>query len=67
MRIVRNHIAHKSTNTRNAYFDLLTTIYGGNPRIVAGAFLSSTTRHTRSNIERYFLSINVILNDITNG
>jgi hypothetical protein len=67
MRIVRNHIAHKSANTKREYHNLLTSLYGGNPRITAGAFLTSTTRHTRANIDKYVLATNVILNDISNG
>ncbi len=67
MRIVRNHIAHKSANTKREFYSLLTTLYGGNPRMTAGAFLTSTTRHSRANIDKYIISLNVILNDISNG
>jgi hypothetical protein len=67
MRIVRNHIAHKSANTKREYYQLLTSLYGGNPRITAGAFLTSTSRHSRANIDKYVLLTNVILNDISNG
>lgn len=67
MRIVRNHIAHKSANTKREYSTLLTGLYGGNPRITAGAFLTSTSRQPRANIDKYIISTNVILNDISNG
>lgn len=67
MRIVRNHIAHKSANTKREYYTLLTNLYGGNPRITAGAFLTSTTRQPRANIDKYIIATNIILNDISNG
>lgn len=67
MRIVRNHIAHKSNSTRNDYNRLLTSFYGGNPRLAVGAFLTSTSRNPLANIDRYITSTRIILNDITNG
>lgn len=67
MRIVRNHIAHKSASTRQEYNALLNRTYGGNPRLTIGTFLTSTTRNPLSNIDRYIAVINIILNDITKG
>lgn len=67
MRIVRNHVAHKTASTRNDYYQLLSTIYSLNPRINIGPYLTSTTRHARSNINKYLLSVPIILNDLTKG
>jgi hypothetical protein len=67
MRIVRNHIAHNSATTRNEYNQLLTRLYGGNPRLTVGSFLTSTSRNPLANIDRYIASTRIILNDITHG
>jgi hypothetical protein len=67
MRQVRNHIAHRTASTKTKYYSVLSSIYGGNPRLTTGAFLTSTSRHTLSNIDRYISSTQIILNDITKG
>lgn len=67
MRIVRNHIAHKTTTTRTDYLRLLRTLYGANPKLSVGAFLTSTSRSPISNIDRYTRSTIIMLNDITLG
>lgn len=67
MRSVRNHIAHRNSNTASKYYNQLQLIYGGNLRLHLGAFLTSTKRHSLSNLERYLISVPVILHDITNG
>lgn len=67
MRVVRNHIAHRSTSTKQEYNYLLQQTYGGNPKLTIGTFLTSTNRNPISNIDRYIASARIILNDITNG
>lgn len=67
MRIVRNQIAHNAPSTKTEYITLLRTIYGGNPKLTMGAFLTSTNRHAICNIDRYLTSTSIILNDITRG
>lgn len=67
MRVVRNHIAHRSTSTRQEYNQILQQTYGGNPRLTLGTFLTSTSRNQISNIDKYIASTRIILNDITNG
>lgn len=67
MRIVRNHIAHRSSSTRTEYNQLLSRTFGGNPRLNVGPFLTSTSRNPLANIDRYILSTRIIINDITNG
>jgi len=67
MRIVRNQIAHRTASTKGAFDTVLVNRYGANPRLSMGAFLTSTTRHTPSNIARYVQEMTIILNDITFG
>lgn len=67
MRIVRNHIAHRSNSTKKEYKTLLIRLYGGNPKLTVGAFLTSTNRNPLPNLDRYIASIRIILNDITKG
>ncbi|BAU55585.1 hypothetical protein [Mucilaginibacter gotjawali] len=67
MRIVRNHVAHRSTSTKNEYLNLLRSRYGGNPNLTLGAFLISKTRNPISNIEYYIRAAKIVLNDITKG
>jgi hypothetical protein len=67
MRVVRNHIAHRLTSTRQAYNTELARLYGANIRLPVGAYLASTTRHPISNMNRYIQSMKIILDDITNG
>lgn len=67
MRIVRNHIAHRSTSTKNEYISLLRTKYGGNPNLTLGAYLTSTKRNPVANINYYINASRIILDDITKG
>lgn len=67
MRVVRNHIAHRTQSTGQLFNIELKNIYGANPRLTMGAFLVSTSRHPTSNIQRYVQTMNIILNDITKG
>jgi hypothetical protein len=67
MRIVRNQIAHRTSSTKHQFDTVLITRYGANPRISMGAFLTSTSRHSQSNIDRYVREMRIILNDLTSG
>lgn len=67
MRIVRNHIAHRASNTYTEFKSVIRSLYGANPKISIGAFLTSTKRHSRPNIERYVMSTKIIINDFTHG
>ena len=67
MRIVRNHIAHRSKDTMRDYRILLRIKFGANIKLQIGAFLTSTKRHSRPLVEQYILTSKIILNDITNG
>jgi hypothetical protein len=67
MRHVRNHIAHRNSGTAAKYYTQLQLLYGGNLRLSMGAFLTSTLRNTPSNIEKYLISVPIILDDISKG
>jgi hypothetical protein len=67
MRVVRNEIAHRTKSTRQKYRTELQRIYGVNTNLTVGAFLTSTTRHARSNIDRYIRSVPILLRDLARG
>jgi hypothetical protein len=67
MRKVRNHIVHISKKTRDDYKSVLRATYGSVPKITVGAFLTSNTRSSLTNIERYIQTSKVIITDITRG
>ncbi|HVW13405.1 MAG TPA: hypothetical protein VHB54_06285 [Mucilaginibacter sp.] len=67
MRIVRNHIAHRSTSTRSEYITLLRLKYGGNPNLTVGAYLTSTARNSTPNIRTYIASTRIVLHEISEG
>jgi hypothetical protein len=67
MRIVRNQIAHRTSSTKQKFDRILVIRYGGNPRLSMGAYLTSTSRHSQSNIDRYVGEMRIILNDLTYG
>lgn len=67
MRRVRNHIAHRTNNTRAEYKQVLFRRYGANLKLLPAAFLTSTKRQNRAIIEEYLITIKVILDDITRG
>src|ERR1700737_2490115 len=67
MRKIRNHVAHRNSGTARDYYQVLRVTYGGNPKIPIGAFFTFKSRNPIPNINRYLLSVPVILNDISNG
>jgi hypothetical protein len=67
MRYVRNHIAHKSSSTKREYYRILRGLYNAPIKISLGAFLTSTKRQQMPNINKYIISIQVILDNITRG
>lgn len=67
MRIVRNHVAHRSTDTKNEYLAVLRSKYGANINLPLGVYLMSTARNPISNIMYYIQATRIILHDISNG
>ena len=67
MRIVRNHIAHRTSSTRIGYKTVIFSTFGAYLKIQTGAFLTSTKRIRIAKIDEYIRVSKIILNDITNG
>lgn len=65
MRKVRNHIAHRTSNTRQGFKDVIRQRYGANMRIKPSVFLVSTKRQARPIIKEYLTTVKVIINDVT--
>lgn len=67
MRVVRNHIAHRTRSTQQQFNSELMRLYGANPRLSMGAFLLATNRQPLANINKYIQATKIIMNDITSG
>lgn len=67
MRRVRNYLAHRNTDTRKHYLDVIIGIYGAKLNLLPGPFLTSTKRHVPANFDRYLISTKVIINDMVKG
>lgn len=67
MRIVRNHVAHRTKSTQREFGKVVRRRYGAAARLTPGAYLVSTKRHTQSNIRRYLLSVRTLLSVVSNG
>lgn len=67
MRKIRNHIAHRTNNTRLDFKDVIRQRYGANLRITPSVFLVSTKRQTRPIIMEYLAIVRVIISDVTNS
>lgn len=67
MRIIRNHIAHRSSSTYNDFKKLKQHLFGANLNITIGAFLTSNKRLGYSKIDRYLTTVKIIIDDITKG
>ncbi len=67
MRKVRNVLAHNTTSAKADFKTVVRVTYGANVNITPGAFLSSTRRTTKCNLDRYLSSTKAILTDIASG
>jgi len=67
MRKVRNVLAHNTSSARAEFRDVVRILYGANINITVGAFLCSTRRTSKSNLDKYISSMRIILNDIAKG
>lgn len=65
MRIVRNHIAHRTGSTQREFRKVVRRRYGAAAKLPSGSYLVSTKRHPQSNIRRYILSVRALLNVIS--
>jgi len=67
MRIVRNHVAHRTPSTRREFGKVVRRRYGAAAKLTPGSYLVSTKRHAQSNIKRYLLSVRALLNVVSSG
>ena len=67
MRMVRNYIAHRTTRARINYKEVIEDVYNMPLKLSIGPFLVSSSRTPISNLNRYLISIKVILNDLIKG
>ena len=67
MRKVRNVLAHNTSSARAEFRDVVRISYGANISITVGAFLCSTRRAQKCNLDKYISSMRIILNDIAKG
>lgn len=67
MRKIRNHIAHRTSSTRQDFKDVIRQKYGANLRINPSAFLISTKRQPQPIIVEYLTDVRVIINDVTSS
>lgn len=67
MRVVRNHIAHRTTSTNREYKSVIRHVFGAQLRIQPGAFLTSTKRIPNAKIDVYLAASRILINDITGG
>ena len=67
MRIVRNHVAHRTESTRREFAKVVRRQYGAAAKLTSGSYLVSTKRHAQSNIRRYIKSVRALLNVISHG
>lgn len=67
MRRVRNHIAHRTSDTYAKYKQVLTRRYGSNLRIKTSVFLVSNNRERIPMIDQYFTIVKLMINDMAKG
>lgn len=67
MRKVRNHIAHRTSNTYNDYKSVIRSHYGAYLKIKPSSFLISTKREPRPVIDTYLQTAKIIIDEITKG
>lgn len=67
MRKVRNVLAHNTTSAKADFKTVVRLTYGANINITPGAFLSSTTRTGRCNLDKYLLSTKAVLTNMASG
>jgi hypothetical protein len=65
MRKVRNHVAHRTSDTYRNYKIVINSTYGANLRINTGAFLVSTKRIPTAKIDYYLSASKIFVNNLT--
>ena len=67
MRVVRNYVAHNSSDARKEFQQIVRYVYGANASISVGAFLTSRTRRGVAKIDEYIRVVPAIVTDLAGG
>ena len=67
MRKVRNFLAHRSTQSRMGYRQVVRVVYGANSRVRVEAFLTSRQRRSTAKIDEYLATSKIIILDLAKG
>lgn len=65
LRKLRNHIAHRNSNTRKGFNNVITQKYGGYVKLKPSNFLISTKWQVVAPIEEYLKIAKIMVNEIT--
>ena len=67
MRKVRNFLAHRSSNSRSGFKEVVRSVYGANSRVRVEAFLTSQRKRPVAKIDEYITSTKVMIQDLAYG
>ena len=67
MRQVRNYVAHRSSDSRTGYKQVVRSIYGANSRVKVEAFLTSQQRRPVAKIDEYLATAGIIISELAKG
>lgn len=67
MRQVRNHVAHRSSDSRRDYQQAVRTAYGANSRVRVEVFLTSRQRLPVAKIDEYLAAAKIMISDLARG
>lgn len=67
MRIVRNHIAHRTSDTYSKYKKVIINRYGSALKLKTSVFLTSTTRERIPVLDQYITIVKLMITDMVKG
>ena len=67
MRKVRNFLAHRSSNARQGYREVVRAVYGANSRVRIEAFLTSRQRRPVAKVDEYLSTAILMISDLAKG
>ncbi len=67
MRQVRNYVAHRSSDSRTGYKQVVRSIYGANSRVGVEVFLTSQQRRPVAKIDEYLATAGIIISELAKG
>ena len=67
MRQVRNYVAHRSSDSRTGYKQVVRSIYGANSRVKVEVFLTSQQRRPVAKIDEYLAAAGIMISELAKG